>query len=237
MIAKTIVETDKIIAKGNYTKYPGWEWAASVGGLMTVFGAAVVALGVIALTGFGLGAIAIYAGSKAVKLIAQSIVDVAWIFKGATGAFKGGPKKEWAEGVGLALGAFAPVYKMMMKGGIMALFSGSGPSTDEFAVAIKTISQGIIDAAWIFQGASVAFEGGPKKEWSEGVGKAIGAFAPVYKILASESGIFFGTGVGIEDFKNAISTISHGIVASAVIFSDNKVGFDKGTYPGCCLDI
>ena len=230
MIARTIVETDKIIAKGNYTKYPGMEWALSVGGLMTGFGLAVVTLGSFVVGTLGLGGLAIKAGAKAVKTIAQSIVDVAWIFKGAEGAFVGGPKKEWAEGVSLAIGAFAPVYKMMMKGGISALFGGSGPSIKSFSKAIKTISQGIIDAAWIFQGGSVAFVGGPKKEWAEGVGKAIGAFAPVYKILADESGIF-GTGIGIEDFKNAISTISHGIVASAVIFSKSKVGFDKGTYP------
>ena len=230
MIAQSIVDTDKIIAKGKYDKYPGWEWAASVGSLMTGFGLAVVTLGTFVVGSLGLGGIAIYAGTKAVKMIAQSIVDAAWIFNGASAAFVGGPSKDWAEGVSLSIGAFAPVYKMLMGGGIVELFTGSGPSPGAFSEAIRTISQGIVDAAWFFQGASVAFEGGPKKEWSEGVGKAIGAFAPVYKLLASESGLF-GTGVGIEDFKNAISTISHGIVASAVIFSSAKVGFGDGTYP------
>ena len=230
MIAQTIVDTDRVIAKGKYNKYPGLEWALSVGSLMTVFGLAVVTLGSFVVGSLGLGGIAIYAGAKAVKMIAQSIVDAAWIFGGASAAFIGGPSKDWAEGVSLAIGAFAPVYKMMFKGGISALFAGSGPSPWAFTAAIKTISQGIVDAAWFFQGGSVAFEGGPKKEWAEGVGKAIGAFAPVYKLLADESG-FFGTGVGIEDFKSAIITISHGIVASAGIFANSKVGFDDGTYP------
>ena len=230
MIAQSIVDVDKIIAKGKYAKYPGLEWAMSVGSLMTVFGLAVVTLGTFVVGSLGLGGIAIYAGAMAVKMIAQSIVDAAWIFNGASAAFAGGPSKDWAEGVSLAIGAFAPVYKMMMSGGITALFTGSGPSPWAFTAAIRTISQGIVDAAWFFQGGAVAFAGGPKKEWAEGVGKAIGAFAPVYKLLADESG-FFGTGVGIEEFKSAIITISHGIVASAGIFANSKVGFGEGTYP------
>ena len=232
-VAQAIVDTDRIISKGKYTNYPGAEWALSVGGLMTGFGAAVLTLGTFVVGTLGLGGVALWAGKKAVTVIAQSIVDAAWIFKGAEGAFIGGPKKEWAEGVSLALGAFSPIYKMMMKGGIIALFAGSGPSSVEYAEAIRTISQGIIDAAWIFQGAKVAFEGGPKKEWSEGVGKAINAFAPVYKMLVKGGimEVFTGKGPSIEEFKNAIVSISNGIIEAAVIFSESKVGFDKGTYP------
>ena len=232
-VAQAIVDTDRIISKGKYDNYPGWEWALSVGGLMTGFGAAVLTLGSFVVGTLGLGGVALWAGKKAVTAIAQSIVDAAWIFKGAEGAFEGGPKKDWAEGVSLAIGAFSPIYKMMMKGGIIALFAGTGPSSVEYAEAIRTISQGIIDAAWIFQGAKVAFEGGPKKEWSEGVGKAINAFAPVYKMLVKGGimEVFTGKGPTIEEFKNAIVSISNGIIEAAVIFSESKVGFDKGTYP------
>jgi len=230
MVAQSIVDVDRIISKGKYDKYPGWEWALSVGGLMTGFGLAVITLGTYVVGTLGLGGLAIKAGANAVRTIAHSIVDVAWIFKASSNAFTGGPKKEWAEGVSLAIGAFAPIYKMMMRGGIVSLFMGSGPSVGAFTDAIRTISQGIVDAALFFQAGKVAFTGGPSKEWAEGVGNAIGAFAPVYKILSDESGIF-GTGVGIEEFKNAIMTISHGIVASAGIFAMSKVGFNEGTYP------
>lgn len=222
-VAATVVAVSHILTKGNYKKGPDLAWVTSTTMIMGTFGKLTAILGIMPKSW-------VKDGTGAVKAVAQSIVDAAWIFNGAKAAFVGGPTKEWAEGVGIAIGAFAPVYKMMVKGGIAQLFEGSGPSPWAFAAAIKTISRGIIDAAWIFQGASVAFEGGPKKEWALGVGKAIGAFAPVYKLLADESG-FFGTGVGIEDFKNAISTISHGIVAAAVIFADSKVGFGDGTYP------
>lgn len=227
-IAEVIVAVDKIIARGNYKKYPGAEWALSVGSLMTIFGAAVLGVGVLIVSSLGLGYLAIKVGAKAVKTIAQSIVDVAWIFNKNSNAFQKGPTKDWAEGVAIAIGAFAPVYKMMMKGGIMQIFTGSGPTPKQFARAIKTISQGIVDAAWFFSKAKVAFEGGPKKEWSEGVGKAIAAFAPVYKILASEKG-WFGTGVSVKKFSTAIQTISKGIVSAAYIFSKNKAPFTN--YP------
>lgn len=229
-IAEVIVAVDKIIARGNYKKYPGAEWALSVGSLMTIFGAAVVGVGMIIVSSLGLGYLAIKVGASAVKTIAQSIVDVAWIFNKNSAAFKKGPTKDWAEGVGIAISAFAPVYKMMMKGGIMTLFTGVGPSPKQFARAIKTISQGIVDAAWFFSGAKVAFQGGPKKEWSEGVGKAIGAFAPVYKILAAEKGLF-GTGVSINKFKKAIIVITNGIIESAKIFAKNTAPFKEGNYP------
>lgn len=226
LIAKTIVKVDSIISQGKYTKYPGAGWAFSVGGLMTVFGLAVLTLGSFIVGSLGLGYVALKAGQSAVKIIAQSIVDVAWIFSKNSAAFKKGPTKEWAEGVGISIGAFAPVYKMLTRGGIMQVFAGKGPTPKQFARAIKTISEGIVDAAWFFAGAKVAFEGGPKKEWAEGVGKSIAAFAPVYKILASEKG-WFGTGVSIGKFKRAIITLSKGIVSAAYVFAKNKAPFES----------
>ena len=229
-IAQGIVEVSKILSKGNYKSGPSIGWAIGTGLLMTTFGLAVLTLGSFIIGSFGLGYLAIEVGSIAVKKIASSIVSVGYIFARSGLSWKKGPTKDWAEGVSIAIGAFAPVYKMLMKGGIMQAFNGSGPSAFEFAEAIKTISQGIIDAAWIFQGATVAFVGGPKKEWAEGVGKAIGAFAPVYKVLANEKGLF-GTGVSIDKFKKAIVTISKGIIEAATIFGENKAKFDEGKYP------
>ena len=231
-IAQTIVDTDGIIGKGKYDKYPGWEWALSVGSLMTIFGAAVVGVGAMIVGSFGLGYLAIEVGSKAVNKIAESIVSVGYIFAKSGLSWKKGPTKEWAEGVAIALGAFSPVYKMLIKGGIMEIFTGSGPNPFEFAEAIKTISQGIVDAANFFgaPGMTDVYKGGPTKEWAEGVGNAIGAFSPVYSILAKEKG-WFGTGVSIEKFKKAILTISGGIVEAAGVFGENKAKFDEGNYP------
>jgi hypothetical protein len=231
-IANTIVAVDNILSKGKYNKGPSWEWASSVGSLMLVFGGAILGVGILIVASLGLGMVAIKAGSSAVKLIAQSIVDVAGIFAKSGAVWKQGPTKRWAEGVSIALGAFAPIYKMLMTGGIMSIFAGSGPSPKKFADAIRTISQGIVDAANFFgaPGMTAVYKGGPSKKWAEGVGLAIGAFAPVYKILASEKGLF-GSGVSINKFKKAIITISKGIVEAAGIFEKNKATFGKGNYP------
>ena len=233
-VAQSIVSTSKIIARGKYDKYPGAEWALSVGGLMLAFGTAVVSLGILVVGTFGLGGKALAAGVRAVKLIARSIVSVGWIFSNSISAFKAAPKKEWAEGVGLAIGAFAPVYKMLLLGGVVEAIFGTKVTPGQFASAIRTISRGIVDAAKFFgsKEANVAFEGGPKKEWSEGVGKAIAAFAPVYKMLV-KGGImeyFVGKGPSIWGYVNAIKAISKGIVASAKIFAENKTTFESG-YP------
>jgi hypothetical protein len=57
----------------------------------------------------GLGMLALIAGTKGVKLIAESIVDVSFILK--KGSYSGGPtKKIGREGMD-AIASFAPVCK------------------------------------------------------------------------------------------------------------------------------
>jgi len=222
LVAATIVETASILSKGKYGTYPGFGWSLGVGLSMTGFGTAMLVLGTIILGSFGLGYLALEAGAEAVKLIAETIVSAASILN--KGNFTGGPTKEWAEGIAIALGAFSPIYAMMMTSGILSLFGGGGVSPDDFASAIKTVSQGIVDAAGFFANNNAAFVKGPSKAWSEGVGLAIGAFAPVYKML--EDFPFSGG----QKMSRAIITISKGIIDSANIFAKNKATFDEG-YP------
>jgi len=97
------------------------------------------------------------------------------------------------------------------------------------ANAIRTISQGIVDAAIFFNNNSVAFNGAyPTKEWGEGVGSAISAFSPVIKNLDS-GGVFglFSGGLTPEKMSKAITTISQAIVDSSIIFN----GASFGSYP------
>jgi len=229
-VAATVVGASHILALGNYAKGPTLDWASGVGIVMTVFGFAMLTLGTFILATFGLGALAMVAGSAAALLIADTIVKSADIFR--TGNFTGGPKKEWSEGVAMAIGAFSPVYGMLMNQGIMKLFGGGGVSPLDFSVAIQTISHGIVTAAGLFNspGAKVAFAGGPKKEWAEGVGGAIAAFAPVYKVLSESKG-FFGGGPSVEEMQAAIITISATIIAVAVFFGKFAGAFDISKVP------
>jgi hypothetical protein len=222
-VAATIVATSKILAKGKYSQGPPLSWSLGVGLVMTGFGMAILLLGSFIVGTLGFGWIALKAGAKAVNLVAESIVDASIILQ--RGKYVGGPTKEWAEGIAIALGAFAPVYSMLMNSGILSIFGVKGVSPKDFATAIITVSGGIIDAAKFFSKNSVAFKNGPSKAWSEGVGLAIGAFAPVYKMLVDFP---FSGG---KKMSAAIVTISKGIIESAEIFGKNKSKFDEGNYP------
>lgn len=226
LVAGTIVATSHILGLGKYDKFPSYEWSFSVGLSMTAFGLAMGGLGTFILGTLGLGMVALVAGGEAVLLIAQAIVDTSFIL--AKGNYKDGPTKAWAEGIGLALGAFAPVYKMLTTGGIMDAIFGSGPTPEQFSEAIITVSKGIISAADFFAGTK-SFKNGPTKEWAEGVGTAIGAFAPVYAALMDTG--FFGSNVSAEDMKSAILTISDGIIAAADKFGTNIAKFDLSKVP------
>ena len=225
LVAGSIVVADKILGRGDYGKYPSLTWAYSVSKVMRTFGTLVGVLGVMPKSW-------VKDGVNAVTMITKSIVSAAKLFNGASAAFTGGPSKEWARGVGIAIGAFSPVYTMLMNSGILKLFGVSGVGPKDFAIAIRTISGGIVDAAKFFNSpaAKVGFSNGPSKEWSEGVGKAIGAFSPVYRMLMN-SGILklFGvSGVSPSDFTTAIRTVSQGIVDTAGFFNTAGATFLGG---------
>jgi len=235
LIAKTIVKTSEILSGGKYTGGPPIWWALSTGLVMTGFGLAVLTLGTFIVGTLGLGYIALKAGAFAVSIIAQSIVDAYIILQ--NGKYTGGPTKAWAEGISIALGAFSPVYGMMMASGILKLFGGGGVSPADFAAAIETVSKGIIKSAEIFADPKNTgnWAGAPSKAWAEGVGTAIGAFAPVYKVLQdSAPGLFSSGGPSVEDMSKAIMTISRGIVDAAKFFADpeiSKLFNTEGNYP------
>ena len=303
IIATTIMVSSLILNEGEYKNYPGWEWILGVGLSILGFGIAMVALGLVALT--GVGAVAFLLGAPMVLIVAETIVATSKILAGGNydikgilpwalavsalyavfvpsmialgalglvsgvleffgaedpfekakrmmvqiaetivvvsetlskGKFEKGPTKEWAEGVGIAIGAFAPVYGMLMLNGVMKIFGGGGVGPEEFTTAISTVTDGIISAANKFGDPKLktTWKAGPPKEWAEGVGLAIGAFAPVYKVLAdSAPGIFSGGGPTVEDMKNAIMTISKGIVDAAGFFNspENTGVFDITKVP------
>ena len=222
IVAATITAVSYILAAGKYGNYPPLSWSASVAISMAAFTAGMVLLGALIVGTFGLGGVMLAAGSEAVLTIADTIVKASHILD--KGKYEGGPTLAWAGGIALALGAFAPVYGMLMANSILSLFGGGGVGPDDFATAIITVSRGIIDAAGFFANNKAAFVNGPSKEWSEGVGLAIGAFAPVYKML--EDFPFSGG----QKMSTAIITISRGIIDAANIFAANKSTFDEG-YP------
>jgi hypothetical protein len=256
VVAGTIVGVAKILSKGKYDNPGMLEWAVATSLLYATFTPIMLILGVAALA----SAVASLFGPDPWKMAQTAIEDVAKTIVSASiilsegytdkdgnkikPNYKGGPTKEWADGVSIALGAFSPIYGMLMKNAIFKIFGGGGVGPDDFTNAIKTVSQGIVSAANFFASPENpgVWSGHPTKEWAEGVGLAIGAFAPVYEILAANSG-WFSSGVSPEDFAGkfdgsgklikdgAIQVIARGIVSAAQFFAKNTAPFDEGMYP------
>ena len=208
VLAGVVVATSYILGAGNYQKYPTFEWSTGVSLSLAAFGAGTLLLGSFILGTFGLGIAVLAAGVLGVEIIAGAIVSASKIL--GTGTYTGGPTKEWAEGISLSLGAFAPVFKTIFDRGIIGIFS-KGPSAKDFSNAITTVSQGIVTAGEFFSNNKGVWSGGPTAEWAAGVGGAIGAFTPVFDALAKSSGLF-GSGPTPEDMIQAMISISKGIV-------------------------
>jgi phospholipid N-methyltransferase len=220
-VSAGIVAVSYILGAGKYDKYPSFKWAAGVGLSLLGFSTAAIVLGAIAMT--GVGALVILAGLGMMAAVAQSIVDVSKILN--KGTFTGGPTKEWAEGVGTALSTFAIAMDKGMGAGkslVQKLFGGGGVSSEDFVNFIKSVSAGINEARISLSSGS--YSNYPSKEWAEGVGIAIGAFANVLNtVMNSGKGlfqkIFGGGGIKPEEFSAFISSVSNGIVTAAKMFN------------------
>lgn len=214
IIATSIVATSYILGKGKYDKYPPLGWSTSVALSLAAFSAGVIVLGTLAIT--GIGALAMLAGVKAVKYVAQSIVDSSFIL--GKGNYTGGPTESWSKGIAMALVAFTPIFKTLAENS--SIFKRS-ISIDDMKTAIVAISQSIVEAAIFFNRpeARVAYTGGPTKEWVDGVGGAIGAFSSVFEVLTSNTTWYRSSSKVISSIKSAISAVAWGIVDTAKIFS------------------
>ena len=173
---------------------------------------------------FGGGSVSPADFAAAIVTVSNGIITAAGIFADPknTGTWIGGPSKEWAQGVGTAIGAFAPVFKVLQDSA-PGLLSSGGPSVEDMSKAIMTISRGIVDAARFFANPEISklfnTEGKyPSKKWGEGVGAALNAFAPVFKSMSEGSGWFTSGDDVINGMVRAVSHISRALVNSARAF-------------------
>lgn len=224
MIAAAIAVSSHILALGNYTKYPDWKWALGVGLSLIAFGGAALVLGALIMETGGLGLAALAIGAVAVMLVAGTIVATSYIL--GLGKYDKFPSYEWSFSVGLSMTAFG----LAMGGlgtfilgtlglGMVALVAGGE--------AVLLIAKTIVDTSFILRKGN--YTGGPTKAWAEGIALALGAFSPVYAMLAANKIMsLFGGGVGPDDFAKAIRTVSRGIVDAALYFAGVKVAFKNG---------
>lgn len=219
-VAQSIVDADKILAKGSYTGGPTAKWSSGISMALGAFWPIYKIL--LEDSGWFSSGVSPEDFSKAIRTISQGITDSASYFSGAKTSFENGPPVAWADGVSRALGAFTPIYEILVKN------SGwwkSGVSVDDFKNAIGTITNGIISSALSFSGTSGLFkkENAPSVEWSDGVGRAITSFAPVFEYLSNNSGWF---GSDVEDLNEAIIGIANSIVEVSKILKNGVYDSD-----------
>lgn len=236
MIASTISAISNILSSGDFSYGKDlFPWAKGVALLYMTFTPIMVFLGAMGVVG---AIMSFFGGPDPFEMaknmmiqIAETIRDVSVTLAG--GNYKDGPTIDWAYGVSRAIAAFSYVYFKLQEGqSFLSILKGEN-AAEGFTNAIKMISEGIVQAGQLFSNAGVTvWTGGPPEEWARGVGLAIGAFAPVYKILNDQTllGSLFGTNVTPEQMKQAMITISEGIVDVATFFNKNKVPF-TGNYP------
>lgn len=174
IVSAGIVLASEILRKGKYDVYPGLKWASGAGLSLFAFGTGMVMLGLIPFAGKILSR-----GNEQVQMVANAIKDVSFILAG--GNYTGGPTKEWAEGIGLSLSAFAYAASVSMEG--KSLFSSGNLNTDKFREFMVSIASGMIDVAKVL-GNYDWNDKHPSKEWAEGVATSLVPFIDAYDSIS-----------------------------------------------------
>ena len=231
-LAYTMTEISSILSSGDFGYGSDLvPWAKGTSDLYTTFTPILTYLGAMGLVSAVVG---MFGGPNPFELarkmlvdIAETIVEVSNVL--SSGTWADGPTEDWARGVGIAIGAFAPVYSYLQRSGVMsAFFGGEAMKPEEYTETMKNIGYAINEVGQVFaEGKVDKWKGGPTKEWSEGVGGAIGAFAPVFGILQDSKGLF-GSGVSITEMKESITTISGAIKETADIFREDNTEYKGG---------
>jgi len=224
-VSAIIMASSHILSVGKYKNYPNLDWAKGVSLSLLTFGLGAVALG---FAVFGPQALLLAAGLAAIAGVSLAIVGVAEIL--SKGNYVGGPNEKWAKGISLSIGAFIPLYKILLAGEFLKKFFSMDVSPERFASVVKLISQGIVDSAVLFANYKGAFAQGPPESWAKGVSLALSSFLPIYgMLLKSEVLKIIGIKVSPEDFNKAIGTVIGGIVYAANMFNESRAVF--ASYP------
>jgi len=142
LIADAIQQASHILGKGNYSVYPGIEWAGGVGGSIMAFATAMVIQS-------GLGIISKFTGgdsdlSAFIIKISKAIITAGEEFSKSGDYWKKGsyPGIEWAGGVGGSIMAFASAMESQAKSGLIGSITsllGGGDDDNSILNIVKGI--------------------------------------------------------------------------------------------------
>jgi hypothetical protein len=231
LVSEAIRDSSKILSEGVYTGGPTEQWAKGVSLAIGAFSQVYETLVGGGIMGFlfGGGGSSPEKMKDAIVTITEGILTAANAFSMSPGVFENAPPVSWAEGVGKAVNAFAPVYATLVNKGLVGLlFGGGGSSPEKMAKAIESITYGIIASAKIFSENKTSFENPPPEAWAKGVGESIKAFAPVFEYMNGGSW-FTSSSKRLLDMVSGIVFVSSAIVASAEQFERANVQYTN--YP------
>lgn len=202
IIAAAILATSYILGAGDYTNSPPLDWSLNTG--VALLGGGLIAMGL------GLGISLIIPGVLGMLAVAGGILAVSYIL--GAGEYKNYPSLDWAEGVGLSMGAFglsavALGFVMLTGVGALALIAG--------IAAMAGIAAGLVIVAGII--GTGTYSGGPTEEWAKGVGMALASFTSAVSAI-SPSGWDLLSGNTMQDKIKALIQIGSAlpIIATAI---------------------
>jgi len=211
ILAGGIMAVSHIIALGNYTNQPSLEWGLSVG--LVLLGGGLIATALTYMGGLGV----IIPGTIAMLAVAAGVMAASHIL--AFGDYGTYPSLEWAQGVGLSMGAFglaAVALGFVMMTGVGAVALGFG------ILGMAGIAAGLVAVSAIIGTGN--YTGGPSVEWATGVGMALKGFTDAVSAV-SPSGWDLISGNTMQDKINALVQIGAALPMIAAVIS-------KGNYSG-----
>jgi hypothetical protein len=184
--AQTIVDVDRILSKGNYTKFPSSAWSSNVLSVLSAFKAAgggggvisniasaaggVIASGLNFVSGLFGSKSATTGSSKSKSLteIAEEVKNVS--LKISAGSYTKFPAKEWLSSIITTLTSFTGVIKGL------GLFSSIGMTQ------LEKLSKTILSIDKIFE--SGRFQNYPKDAWVKNISSVFKTFVGLLKNLS-----------------------------------------------------
>lgn len=216
-IAEALNDVGEIVSKGTYTGGPSPEWAKGVGMSMMYFAEALSAFKP-GVWGFLMGDT--FDGNIAGLKKLAALMPMLPKILGPSSIYEGtGPKKQWAEGVGMSMKYFAQALESF-KPGVWDFLTGT--TFDDNIAGVKKLAR-LMPQLPALLGPSGIYEGtGPDKKWAEGVGAALVAIGTTVATLADE--------VDPEDVYAWITPIRH--LSSLIPYFAMKMnGMKFDSYP------
>lgn len=174
-IGAKLKEVAAVIQGGDYTGGPSKDWSEGVGIAITAFTSAISSL-TPGVFGFLMGD-TFDSNLDNILKIAGTLKDVAELVK--IGDYTGGPKKEWAEGVGISLTSFAKALESVKPGFWDSLFGDTFEGNMQGILYLAELMPKVAKAV-----ATGNYGNAPDKDWAEGTGLSLLAYGKTISTLS-----------------------------------------------------